>query len=63
VLEKGREDQSIKTNRVGNEVLQKGKEEIYIIHIIKRRIANWTVHIWRRNCILKHVTEGKLKDE
>jgi hypothetical protein len=59
VLEKGWEDQSIKTNRVGNEVLQRGKEERFIVHTITRRIANWTVHIWRRNCILKDVTEGK----
>ena len=32
VLEKGREDQSIKTTGVGNEVLQRGKEERYIAH-------------------------------
>ena len=58
VLEKGREDQSIKTSRVGNEVLQRGMEESYIAHTTKR-IANWTVHFWCRSCILKHVNERK----
>jgi hypothetical protein len=27
----------------------------------KRRTANWIGHILRRNCLLKHVIEGKLK--
>jgi hypothetical protein len=26
-----------------------------------RRMANWTGHILRRNCFLKHVFEGKLE--
>jgi hypothetical protein len=29
---------------------------------IKRRKANWIGHILRRNCLLKHVTEGKVKE-
>jgi len=27
----------------------------------KRQKANWIGNIWRRNCLLKHVVEGKLK--
>jgi hypothetical protein len=37
------------------------KEERNIVHTIKRRKANWIGHILRGNCLLKHVTEGKLK--
>jgi hypothetical protein len=32
-----------------------------MLHTIKRRKANWIGHILRRNCLLKHVTEGKLE--
>jgi hypothetical protein len=32
-----------------------------LIHTIKRRKANWIGHILRRNCLLKHVIEGKLE--
>jgi len=28
---------------------------------IKRRKANWTGHVSRRNCLLKHVIEGKIE--
>jgi hypothetical protein len=38
------------------------KEERNIVHTIKRRKANWIGHILRRNCLLKHVIVGKLKD-
>jgi hypothetical protein len=37
------------------------KEERNIVHTIKRRKANWIGHILRRNCLLKHVFEGKLE--
>jgi hypothetical protein len=43
------------------EVLHRVKEERNIVHIIKRRKANWIGHILRRNCLLKHVIEGKLE--
>jgi hypothetical protein len=47
---------------VGNEeVLHRVKEERNILHTIKRRKANWIGHILRRNCLLKHVNEGKLE--
>jgi hypothetical protein len=26
----------------------------------KRRKGNWTGHILRRNCLLQHITEGKI---
>jgi hypothetical protein len=32
-----------------------------IVHTIKRRKANWIGQILCRNCLLKHVIEGKLE--
>jgi hypothetical protein len=49
------------TDRVRNEVLQRVKEERSILHTTKRRKANWIGHIFRRNCLLKHVIEGKVE--
>jgi hypothetical protein len=50
------------TDRVRNEgVLHRVKEERNILHTIKRRKANCIGHILRRNCLLKHVIEGKLE--
>jgi hypothetical protein len=50
------------TDRVrNNEVLRRVKEERNVLRTIKRRKANWIGHILRRNCLLKHVTEGKLE--
>jgi hypothetical protein len=43
------------------EVLHRVKEERNFVHTIKRRKANWIGHILRRNCLLKHVIEGKLE--
>jgi hypothetical protein len=37
------------------------EEEKIILHKIKRRKANRTVHILRRNCLLKYATEGEIK--
>ena len=34
-----------------------------ILHEIRKRKANWIGHILRRNCLLKQVTEGKIKGE
>jgi hypothetical protein len=49
------------TYRVNNEaVLHRVKEERNILHTIGRRKANWIGHILRRNCLLKHITEGKI---
>jgi hypothetical protein len=49
------------TDRVRNEVLHRVDRERNIVHTIKRRKANWIGHILRRNCLLKHVIEGKLE--
>jgi hypothetical protein len=43
------------------EVLHRVKEERNIVHTIKRRNANWIGHILRRNYLLEHVVEGKIK--
>ena len=34
-----------------------------ILHEIRKRKANWIGHILRRNCLLKQVIEGKMKEE
>ena len=44
-----------------NEVLHTFKEERNILHVIRRRKATWLGHVLRRNCLLKHVTEGKIE--
>ena len=33
----------------------------YILHEIRKRKANWIGHIFRRNCLLQQVIEGKIK--
>jgi hypothetical protein len=42
-------------------VLQKVKEKRNILHTIKRRKSDWIGHILSRNCLLKHVVEGKIE--
>jgi hypothetical protein len=49
------------TDHVRNGVLKRVKEERNILQTIKRRMANWIGHILRRNCLLKHVIEGKIE--
>jgi hypothetical protein len=41
------------------EVLRKVKEKRNMLHTIKRRKANWIGHVLRRNCLVKHIIEGK----
>jgi hypothetical protein len=43
------------------EVLHRVKEDRNILHTIKRRNSKWIGDILRRNCLLKHVIEGKLE--
>jgi hypothetical protein len=43
------------------EMLQRVKKERNILPTVKRRKANWIADIVRRNCFLKHVTEGKIE--
>jgi hypothetical protein len=42
-------------------VLQSIKEEKNVLHTIKIRKSNRICHMLGRNCILKHVTEGKIQ--
>jgi hypothetical protein len=37
------------------------KEEWNIRHTVKKRKADWIGHILLRNCLLKHVIEGKIE--
>jgi hypothetical protein len=51
------------TDRVRNEeILKRAREEMNILHTIKRRKPNWIGHILRRNCRPKHIIAGK-RDE
>jgi len=43
------------------EMLLRVKEQRNILHEISKRKANWIGHIWRRNCLLQRVIEGKIK--
>jgi len=49
------------TDHVRNEVLQSVEEERNMLQTIQRREANWIGHILLRNCLLKHVIEGKIE--
>jgi hypothetical protein len=50
------------TDLVRNEeVLQRVKEESNILHTLQRRKTNQTGHILLRNCLIKHVIEGKIE--
>jgi len=50
------------TDHVRNEELfQSVKEERIIVKTIKRKKSNWTGKNSRRNCLLKHVIEGKIE--
>jgi hypothetical protein len=52
------------TDRVeSEEVLYRVREARNIIHAVKRRKTNGTGNILCRNCLLKHVIEGKIKGE
>ena len=50
------------TDHVRNEeVLLQVNEQRNILQAKRKRKANWIGHILRRNCLLKQVTEGKIK--
>jgi hypothetical protein len=42
-----------------NEVRHRVKKDRNILYTIKRMQANWIGHILWRNCLLKHVTDGR----
>jgi len=46
----------VRSEEVLHRVMWKG-----ILHNVEGRKANWIGHILRRNCLLKHVTEGKIE--
>jgi hypothetical protein len=49
------------TDRVRNEeLLHRATKRRSIPNEIKRRKAHWVDHILRRNCLLKHIIEGKI---
>jgi hypothetical protein len=60
VLEKDREDK-LDGPRKNEAVLHRVKEERSILRTIRRRKANWIGHILRRNCLLSHIIEGKIR--
>jgi hypothetical protein len=47
-------------SRKNEEVLHSAQEDRSMLHRIKRRKGNWIGHILHRNCLLKHVIEGKV---
>jgi hypothetical protein len=47
-------------DRVRNEILHIDKDERNILDTTKRKKANRIGHILCRNCLLEHVTEGKI---
>jgi len=50
------------TDRVRNkEVLQRVKKKRNVLRTIGRRKAHYIGHILRRNCFIRHTTEGKMK--
>ena len=52
------------TDLVRNEeVLLRVDEQRNILHEIIKRKTNWIGHILRRNCLLKQVSEGKIKGQ
>ena len=52
------------TDHVRNEeVLLRVNEQRNILHEIRKRKANWIGHILPRNCLLKQVIEGKIKED
>jgi hypothetical protein len=50
------------TDCVKNEVFNRIKQKWNILHTITRRKANWFGHILCRNCLLKHIIKGKIKE-
>ena len=50
------------SDRVRNEqVLQRVEEQWNILRKMQRKKVNWIGHILHRNCLLKHVNEGKIE--
>ena len=59
-----RMEKMIWTDHVRNEeVLLRVNEQSNILHEIRKRKANWTSHILRRNWLVKQIIEGKIKGQ
>jgi hypothetical protein len=43
------------------EALHRDSEGKSILHVIKRRKDNWIGYFLRRNCLIKHVSEGQME--
>jgi hypothetical protein len=54
-------EKNICNDRLRNEVLHRVRVERNILHAIERRKVKWIGHVLRRNCLLKHVIEGKIE--
>ena len=61
VLVVARSSSEIPEGLMNNPVLLRVKEQVHILHEIRKRKANWIGHILHRNCLLQRVVEGKLK--
>jgi hypothetical protein len=44
------------------EVVHGVKEERNILHTIRGKMTKWTRHVLNRNCLLKHIIKGKIKE-
>jgi hypothetical protein len=57
-LEKDAEDHSDRSCE-SEEVLHRVKDERNILHTVNIRKANWMGHNLSRNCLLRHVFDGR----
>jgi len=46
--------------RENEKILRRVNEERNIVQTVERKKANWTGQILQINCVVKHVTEGKI---
>jgi len=44
-------------------MINRVKEEGHTLRTVNRRTANWLGQFSRRNCLLKHVIEGKIEEK
>jgi hypothetical protein len=52
------------TDHVRNEeVLLRVNDQRNILHDRRKRMANWIGRILRRNCLVKQIIEGKIKEQ
>ena len=45
-----------------NEAIHIVKEDRNILHTLKSKKTKWIGHVLRINCLVKHVTEGKIEE-